>query len=80
MAPRPLPDSPPRGPTPGSIEDYESRRCAVCGVKYPCFGFGPPLTKPGLTLWACRDHREELDQRLRPEATEPLGPSQTTLF
>jgi hypothetical protein len=65
---------------PGSVEEYESRRCAVCGVRYPCFGFGPPLTKPGITLWACRDHRHELFQRLQPDAPEPLQLPQTTLF
>ena len=82
MTSRLLPASPP-APTnaaPGSVEEYERRRCAVCGAKYPPFGFGPPLTRPGIMLWACGEHRKELDRQLRPE--DPPSPEipETTLF
>jgi hypothetical protein len=46
------------------LDDYEARRCAICGAKYPAFGFGSPLTRPGVMLWACGAHRTELDNRL----------------
>ena len=48
---------------PGTIAEYEQRRCAICGARYPGFGFGPPLTRPGIVLWACGPHREELAAR-----------------
>jgi hypothetical protein len=51
-------------PAPGSLAEYESRRCAVCGAKYPCFGFGPPMNRPGVTLWTCPAHRQELENRI----------------
>jgi hypothetical protein len=78
----PISDTPPAGasPTTGLFEDYEQRRCAICGAKYPCFGFGPPLTRPGITLWACGDHREELDRHLHSEALPALQEPRTTLF
>ena len=46
------------------LDGYGARRCAVCGAKYPPFGFGSPLTRPGVVLWACGAHRAELDHRL----------------
>ena len=46
------------------LDEYEARRCAICGAKYPAFGFGSPLTRPGVVLWACGAHRAELDYRL----------------
>ena len=46
------------------LDEYEARRCAVCGAKYPPFGFGSPITRPGVVLWACGAHRAELDHRL----------------
>jgi hypothetical protein len=52
---------------PGTIAEYEQRRCAICGARYPGFGFGPPLTRPGIVLWACGPHREKLDKQIRPE-------------
>jgi len=51
-------------PVPGTIADYERRRCAICGACYPAFGFGPPLTRPGAELWACGPDRHELVARL----------------
>lgn len=81
MASRSFPESPPApaAPAPGSIEEYERRRCAICGSKYPGFGFGPPLTRPGTMLWACLQHRMELDRQLHPETPPALQEPRTTL-
>jgi hypothetical protein len=65
---------------PGSVEEYEQRRCVVCGAKYLAFGFGPPLTHPGIMLWACGDHRKDLDRQLRPENPPALEIPKATLF
>jgi hypothetical protein len=46
------------------LDEYEARRCALCGARYPSFGFGSPITRPGVVLWACGAHRAELDHRL----------------
>ena len=70
----------PTSSAPGSVEEYERRRCVICGAKYPSFGFGPPLTRPGIMLWACGDHRKELDRQLRPENQHPLEMPKTTLL
>lgn len=66
---------------PGTIAEYEQRRCAICGTRYPTFGFGPPLTRSGTTLWACGPHRLELEaQFATPEpGPRPDGP-QTSLL
>jgi hypothetical protein len=82
MNSRPKSDRPPThaGPMPGSIEEYELRRCAICGSKYPGFGFGPPLTRPGPMLWACLEHRMELARQLRPETPPALQELRKTLF
>jgi len=53
---------------------YEARRCHVCGVRHPAFGFGPPLTRRGQELWACVAHRDEVHRLLRGEqrgSTQP---------
>ena len=39
---------------------YNTRFCDVCQRKYPPFGFGPPLTRPGQTIWACQPHQEDV--------------------
>lgn len=52
-------------PVPGTVAEYEQRRCAICGGRYPGFGFGPPLTPRGGDLWACAAHRHKLEARLR---------------
>jgi hypothetical protein len=60
-------DSPETNATPRAnpvVGEYEARRCAICGAKYPSFGFGSPLTRSGVVLWACSVHRMELDHRL----------------
>ena len=72
--------SAPSNSAPGSVEEYEQRRCVVCGAKHPSFGFGPPLTRSGIMLWACGDHREELGRQLRPENPPPLETPKMTLF
>jgi hypothetical protein len=51
-------------PVPGTVAEYERRRCAICGARYPGFGFGPPMTRRGTILWACGPHRHELEARL----------------
>jgi hypothetical protein len=51
----------PRNP---SLDEYEARRCHVCGARYPSFGFGPPLTRMGVVIWACSAHRDEVNRRL----------------
>jgi hypothetical protein len=43
------------------VEEYDARRCQICGVADAPFGFGPPLTRPGATLWACSVHRVDVD-------------------
>ena len=49
---------------PGSVQEHDARRCFICGAKFAPFGFVPPLTRPGITLWACSAHRVELDRHL----------------
>lgn len=51
-------------PSPDSVAEYESRRCAVCGAKYPSFGFGPPMTRPGIVIWACFVHWKDVESQL----------------
>lgn len=43
-----------------AMQDYEARRCHICGARYPSFGFGPPMLKPEHALWACREHWDEV--------------------
>lgn len=52
-------------PLSAELRDYESRRCHICGTRFPPFGFGPPLTRPGQSLWACGRHRGEVEQIAR---------------
>jgi hypothetical protein len=82
MASRPFADTPPipPGPTPAWIEEYDKRRCAVCGAKYPSFGFGPPLTRPGITLWSCLEHRGQVEKQLRPDPPPAPKVPPTSLF
>ena len=69
------------------VAEYEARRCAVCGGRYPPFGFGP-LASKGTTLWACAAHRQEVDRQLHAyraehraeDHSEQLKNRQTTLF
>jgi hypothetical protein len=72
------PDRPASASSP--LEEYEARRCAICGARYPCFGFGPPLTRTGGDLWACGAHRAELDQRLSGTFQRVDDPRQASLL
>ena len=68
------------GPLPGGImAEYEARRCTVCGGRYPSFGFGPPIS-PGGEIWACVEHRGEVERRLRGPDRRPADPDQPKLF
>ena len=48
----------------GSVAEHESRRGSICGAKYPCFGFGPPMTRPGVAIWACYSHRQDVRSQI----------------
>jgi hypothetical protein len=52
--------------SPGSVAEYESRRCVICAAKYPGFGFGPPMTRPDLIIWACFAHWKDVESLLSP--------------
>jgi len=58
---------------PDTMSEYEARRCHVCQAPHPPFGFGPPLTRPGRELWACRTHLAAVDGMLSepPRAAVP---------
>jgi hypothetical protein len=45
----------------GSAAEIASRRCFLCGVANPCHSWGPPLVPPGRMIWACADHRAEVE-------------------
>ena len=67
--------------------EYEARRCAICGGRYPPFGFGPIASK-GPTIWACAAHQQEVDRQLRAygaehraeDHSEQIKNRQATLF
>jgi hypothetical protein len=48
----------------GSVQEHDARRCHICGAKFPPFGFGPPLTRTGITFWACGAHRLDIERQL----------------
>ena len=62
-------DSPPVG---GIMAEYEARRCAMCGAKYPGFGFGPPMTRPGVVIWACFTHWRDVERQVT-DLTKPAA-------
>jgi len=68
----------PTGPS-DAMQEYEARRCHACQARHPAFGFGPPLTRPGMVLWACGAHRAEVDGLLtgspRPKAAVKQQPT-----
>ncbi len=70
-------DAQPKG---AAMREYEARRCHICGCKYPPFGFGPPLTRGDQTLWACRDHRDDVDRLVSGLQPRPAEGHQPTLF
>ena len=63
-----------------TVREYDARRCHVCRCKHPPFGFGPPLTRPGLTLWACHDHRAEMHRKLAVNGVASDSAKQRALF
>ena len=73
------PDAPTPALTP--LEEYEARRCVVCGARYPAFGFGPPLSRNGFFLWACFAHRTEVYDRLtgKPQLSQETERSPTNI-
>ena len=70
----------PEPPQHPAIKEYEARRCHICQCKYPAFGFGPPLTRPGVTLWACGAHHPVLDDQLRGGTVKPAQNKQPSLL
>ena len=63
----------------GGVAEYDARRCAVCGVRYPSFGFGTPLTVNGGAVWSCGLHRQEVEQGIKRTGTFSLAlPLDTT--
>jgi hypothetical protein len=49
---------------PEAVQKHDARRCHICGAKVSPFGFGPPLTRTGVDLWACSAHRLEVERQL----------------
>jgi hypothetical protein len=47
-----------------TVREHDSRRCLICGSRFPLFGFGPPLTRR--EVWACSLHRAEVDRQVHP--------------
>lgn len=62
------------------MREYGSRRCHICQCRHPPFGFGPPLTKPGQTLWACVAHRDEVNRLLTPRVVSPVEADEPKLL
>jgi len=64
---------------PEAVQKHDARRCHICGAKFPPFGFGPPLTRIGVDLWACSAHRLEVERQLtganRPAMCEDRQPN-----
>lgn len=62
-----------------AVTAYNVRRCHVCRGRNAMFGFGTP---PDAILWACPQHRAEVDaiwttSRIRPRqepVTQPTAP------
>lgn len=74
--------SPPAAIHPPSeaVREYEVRRCRICGARYPAFGFEPPLTRTGPTIWTCGAHRGEVDCMLSEGAAIPSQRAQLILL
>lgn len=57
-------ENPTSHPAAACLQAYEARRCAACCDRHPSFGFGPPLSRDGTTVWACGEHREAVDRQM----------------
>jgi len=73
-------DSGGEGPSSKTMREYETRRCHVCQGRYPAFGFGPPLARPGQTIWACVTHRADVDRLLTQRQATTIGHAQPSLI
>jgi hypothetical protein len=60
-----------------AMREYETRRCHVCQGRCPPFGFGPPLTRPDQTIWACVTQWADIDRPVDPKAGDH-GRTRTT--
>jgi hypothetical protein len=58
----------PKSTNPAAIE-CEARRCYICQGSNAFFGFGPPFTD--VQVWACSDHRGQVDEMLTTRRQEP---------
>jgi len=74
------PDSGAERPPSKTIREYETRRRHVCQGRYPPFGFGPQLTWPGQTIWACVTHWADIDRMLIQRQATMLGHAQPSLI
>lgn len=63
---------PPQATT-SSVEEYDSRRCEICGPPYPVFGIGPPATQPGVVIWAYPLHRGDVEASLTAQKVQPVA-------
>ena len=52
--------------------EFNARCCVVCNGPNAFFGFAPPLTSNGATVWACGAHRVEVDRQLTAAQMEKL--------
>ena len=66
--------------TPEGVQDFEARRCHVCGCRFPAFGFGPPLTRKDQTVWACLAHRTEVQHTLTQKPVHGAEPGPKRLL
>ena len=55
------------------VEEYDARRCHICQSRYPPFGFGPRLTRAGVTIWACALHRDDVERQLTKHRVQPVA-------
>ena len=74
------PDDRAEQPRNEAVQAYEARRCHICQGPFAPYGFGPPMTRPGVELWACPDHKDELRQALTTEPGRRTDSAQTKLL
>ena len=76
----PAPAPPRDREPPEGVQDFEARRCHVCGCRFPAFGFGPPLTRKDQAVWACFAHRAEVQHTLAPKPVHGAEPKPKRLL